>query len=463
VVRDLRKNMERASEQMEFERAAFLRDQIRDIKQISERQQVLRTVGTDQDVIAFARENGSAVVQVFYIRGGKLIGSEPFALQNTEDENDQHMLSSFLTQFYDSAAQVPPNILLADHVEEPLIIEQWLSQKGGHKVEIQVPRRGEKRKLIEMAEQNARQKLEEIRLQWLNSEQRAVAGLSEVRDLIGLAGLPARIECYDISNTQGTNSVGAMVVFEHGEPKKSRYRKFKIKTVEDFDSILSKFQAYDFKGKGETPQFDFDEGDPTLYVIVTASRLGNIREKYASRNFASRQFYDRLVGAKRLEVIDGTKMLRVIQEAYTKQFEVPHQLNHARTIASAMGRSNPPSRRTGAQSTGATRSHDQAGFERPLRLTASSRSTGLRAKTQTSLWCRIPSRGKRHCHRRATRLLSQSFFSIDLAGPLKDIDGEFLVIVRRLRKWFADRLLNGFHGWHESRIGHNDPPYAQSG
>jgi excinuclease ABC subunit C len=239
TVRELRKNMERAAEGMEFERAAFLRDQIRDIKQISERQQVLRTVDTDQDVIAFARENGSAVVQVFYIRGGKLIGSEPFALQNTEDENDEHMLSSFLTQFYDSAAQVPPNILLAEHVEEPMIIEQWLSQKGGHKVEIKVPRRGEKRKLIEMAEQNARQKLEEIRLQWLNSEQRAVAGLSEVRDLIGLPGLPVRIECYDISNTQGTNSVGAMVVFEHGEPKKSRYRKFKIKTVEGANDVAS--------------------------------------------------------------------------------------------------------------------------------------------------------------------------------------------------------------------------------
>src|SRR6266540_171800 len=213
VVRDLRQNMEQADEKLEFERAAYIRDQIRDIEQISQRQQVLRTVDTDQDVIAFARENGSAVVQVFYIRGGKLIGSEPFALQNTEDENDQHMLSSFLTQFYDSAAQVPPNILLAEHVEEPLIIEQWLSQKGGHKVEIRVQR--------------------------LNSEQRAVAGLSEVRDLIGLPGLPARIECYDISNTQGTNSVGAMVVFEHGEPKKSRYRKFKIKTVEGANDVAS--------------------------------------------------------------------------------------------------------------------------------------------------------------------------------------------------------------------------------
>src|SRR5439155_27244717 len=154
LVRDLRRRMERAAEAMAFERAAYIRDQIHDLEQIMERQQVLRTVNTDQDVIAFAREDGSAVVQVFYIRGGKLIGSEPFALQNTEDEDDQRLLTSFLTQFYDSAAQVPPNILLADHVEEPMIIEQWLGQKaGGHKVEIHVPRRGEKRKLVQLAAQ----------------------------------------------------------------------------------------------------------------------------------------------------------------------------------------------------------------------------------------------------------------------------------------------------------------------
>ncbi|GAB4189452.1 MAG: excinuclease ABC subunit UvrC [Roseiflexaceae bacterium] len=239
IVRDIRRRMEQASEEMEFERAAYLRDQIREIEKLTERQQVLRTVATDQDVIAFAREEGTAVVQVFYIRGGKLIGSEPFALQNTEDEDDQHLLTQFLTQFYDSAAQVPPNILLAEYVEEPLIIEQWLSTKGGHKVEIKVPRRGEKRQLVELAAQNARQKLDELRLQWLNSEQRAVAALSELRDLLDLPGLPARIECFDISNTQGTNSVGAMVVFEHGEPKKSRYRKFRIKTVEGANDVAS--------------------------------------------------------------------------------------------------------------------------------------------------------------------------------------------------------------------------------
>jgi excinuclease ABC subunit C len=239
IIRDLRRKMDHASESLEFERAAYIRDQVRDIEKLTERQQVLRTVATDQDVIAFAREDGSAVVQVFYIRGGKLIGSEPFALQNTEDEDDQRLLTSFITQFYDSAAQVPPNILLADFVEEPMIIEQWLSQKGGHKVEISVPRRGEKKQLVELAAQNARQKLDEFRLQWLNSEQRAVAGLSELRDLLGLPDMPMRIECYDISNTQGTNSVGAMVVFEKGEPKKNRYRKFKIKTVEGANDVAS--------------------------------------------------------------------------------------------------------------------------------------------------------------------------------------------------------------------------------
>lgn len=239
IVRDLRGKMDTAAENMNFERAAYLRDQMRDIQKLTERQQVLRSVDTDQDVIAFAREEGSAVVQVFYIRGGKLIGSEPFALQNTEDEDDQQLLSQFMTQFYDSAAEVPPNILLADHVEEPVIIAQWLQQKSGHRVELSVPRRGDKKDLVDLAAQNARQKLEELRLQWLNSEQKAVASLSELRDLLGLPSMPARIECYDISNTQGSNSVGAMVVFEHGEPKKSRYRKFKIKTVEGANDVAS--------------------------------------------------------------------------------------------------------------------------------------------------------------------------------------------------------------------------------
>jgi excinuclease ABC subunit C len=239
IVRDLRARMEEAAEELNFERAAYMRDQIRAIEQVLARQQVLRTVNTDQDVVAFAREDGSAVVQVMFIRGGKLIGAEPFALQGTEGESDADLLASFLTQFYDRAPDAPSHLLLADHIEEPIIIEHWLAEKHGHRVELEVPRRGEKRRLVEMATQNAQQKLDEMREQWLNREQRAVAGLSALRDTLDLPGLPQRIECYDISNTQGAQSVASMVVFEGGEPKTAAYRRFKVKTVEGADDVAS--------------------------------------------------------------------------------------------------------------------------------------------------------------------------------------------------------------------------------
>ncbi len=239
LVRDLRAQMGQASDDLNFERAAYLRDQIRSIEQVREKQQVLRTVDTDQDVIAFAREDGSAVAQVLFIRGGKLIGAEPFSLQGTEGATDAELLSSFLTQFYDRAPDVPAHLLLAEHIEEPIIIERWLSERGGHRVEIEVPRRGEKRRLVEMATRNAERKLEELRLQWLNSEQRAVAALSGLRDMLELPGLPQRIECYDISNIQGSHSVASMVVFERGEPKPAAYRRFKIKTVEGANDVAS--------------------------------------------------------------------------------------------------------------------------------------------------------------------------------------------------------------------------------
>lgn len=239
IVNDLKQRMREAAEAMEYERAAYVRDQIQALESIQERQKVLKTAATDQDVIAFAREDGSAVVQVFFVRGGKLIGAEPFTLEGTEDSNDSELIGQFLTQFYESAASIPENILLAEHPEEAAIIESFLEHKGGHRVSLSVPRRGEKRQLVDLATKNATQKLEELRLQWLNTTQRAMGGLSELRDKLGLTSLPRRIECYDISNTQGTNSVGSMVVFESGEAKKSDYRRFKIKTVEGADDVAS--------------------------------------------------------------------------------------------------------------------------------------------------------------------------------------------------------------------------------
>ncbi len=239
VVKTLRRQMEEAAERLDFERAARLRDSIRDIELISQRQQVLRHDDADQDVIGLAREEGMAVVQVLCIRAGKLISAESFPLQNAEGERNEDLLASFLTQFYDTAAELPAALLLPVPLDEPAVIEQWLAQKAGRKIALHTPQRGEKRRLVELAEQNARQKLEELRLQWLNSEQRAVAGLSEVRDLLGLSALPTRIECFDVSNIQGSHAVGAMVVFERGEPKKSRYRKFRIKTVQGANDVAS--------------------------------------------------------------------------------------------------------------------------------------------------------------------------------------------------------------------------------
>lgn len=239
ILSDLRQKMEQAAENLEFERAAYYRDQIRDVERVLERQKVITTAATDQDVIALAREDERAVVQVFYIRGGKLIGSEPFPLEGGTDEDQQTILASFLTQFYDSAASIPPSILLAEHPEEAQIIEQWLEKKGGHKVTIQVPRRGQKRELVDLAARNAAQALEDLRLQWLNSEQRATAGLQELRELLELPRLPMRVECYDISNIQGTHATGSMVVFEAGEPKKAHYRRFKIREVEGQNDVAS--------------------------------------------------------------------------------------------------------------------------------------------------------------------------------------------------------------------------------
>ncbi len=239
ILRDLKSKMAEAAEALRFEQAAYIRDQIRAVEKVMERQKVLSTAATDQDVIAFARDEGKAVVQVFYIRGGKLIGSEPFTLQGTDEEASEELMSSFLTQFYDTAANIPPNILLADYPEESQIIEEWLGKKGGHKVTLHVPRRGEKKDLVDLAARNAAQTLEQLRLQWLNTEQRATAGLSQLRDILELSDIPLRIECYDISNTQGTNSVGSMVVFEHGEPAKKHYRRFKIKTVVGANDVAS--------------------------------------------------------------------------------------------------------------------------------------------------------------------------------------------------------------------------------
>lgn len=235
IVDDLQREMERAALHLDFERAATLRDQIQALQTVIEKQKIIDAAQSDQDVIAFAREDGQACVQTFFIRGGKLIGREYFVLTGTQDEDDLEIMSSFVKQFYDEAAYIPPAILLQHEVDEALIIAQWLRRKRGTKVTVQVPRRGRRRELVQMAAENAAETLAHLRAQWAADQARQVTALDELQKYLDLDVAATRIECYDISNIQGRAATGSMVVFVKGVPRKSEYRRFRIKTVAGAD------------------------------------------------------------------------------------------------------------------------------------------------------------------------------------------------------------------------------------
>jgi excinuclease ABC subunit C len=240
VIADVRARMEAAASALQFERAAEYRDQLRALEHVVEKQRVISSAGSDQDVIAFARDEGETCVQVLFIRGGKLLGQEYFVLDGAEGEDDQAVLDAFLKRFYDEAAYVPPEVLLPAQVEEAHIIERWLRQKRGAAVQIRPPQGEADISLIELARQNAQQQLAILKAQWREDTLRQEAVLRELQEALDLPRPPTRIECYDVSNTQGTAVVGSMVVFVHGVPKKSDYRRFNIREIagpNDFESL----------------------------------------------------------------------------------------------------------------------------------------------------------------------------------------------------------------------------------
>ena len=239
VIADLEKRMQTAADELDFERAASLRDQLRAVQLVVRRQKIVSSVGIDQDVIAFARANGDACVQVFFIRGGKLLGREYFVLEGAQDEDEREVMAAFLKQFYEEAAYVPPEVLLPEQVEEALIIEQWLRGKRGAKVTLRVPRRGQKRELVAMAAENAAETLAALRVQWQADAHKQEQALAELEEALELPKAPSRIECYDISTIQGTQTVGSMVVFVQGVPRKSRYRRFVVRGVHGQDDYAS--------------------------------------------------------------------------------------------------------------------------------------------------------------------------------------------------------------------------------
>lgn len=235
IIKQLRAGMEEASENLEFERAAVMRDRIRKLETVAEQKRVFSTATADEDVIAFAQRDGEACVQVFFIRGGKLMGREHFMLEGAADSEPGDILGGFLGQFYDDSSYVPPQILLQHDVTDADVIQSWLREKRGKKVAISVPRRGEKLDLVEMAARNANETLEQFRLRYLSDEQKSTAALTDLQETLKLPVWPQRIECYDVAHLQGTDVAGAMVVFERGLPAKKEYRRFGIKGVSNND------------------------------------------------------------------------------------------------------------------------------------------------------------------------------------------------------------------------------------
>lgn len=240
IVERLRQEMEKAAEELRFERAAAIRDQITAIDHVVEKQKIFSSEQMDSDVIAMARNNGEACVQIFFIRNGRMIGREYFILEGTEDEPDSEIISEFMKQFYSEAASIPTEVLLPQEVEEAQVIREWLNtRRTGPKVELRVPRQGTPQELVQMATENAVETLRALKAQWETDTNKQTEALTDLQQALALSEPPNRIECYDISNTQGTASVGSMVVFEQGVPAKKLYRRFNINSVEGPDDFAS--------------------------------------------------------------------------------------------------------------------------------------------------------------------------------------------------------------------------------
>lgn len=240
LIDELKEEMERASKALEFERAALIRDRIMAVEKVLESQKIIWTDDMkDRDVIAFADSDPHIIVQIFFIRKGKLIGSEHFILEDSYGNDMGYVAESFIKQFYAEDTYIPKELFIDREIEDLTIIEDWLSSKRGNRVYIKIPKRGEKSKLVDLAAKNASEVAQNMLTRNRRKEDRTIGASKELAKQLNLESAPYRIEAFDISNMQGVESVGSMVVFEGGEPKKSDYRRFKIKTVIGPDDYAS--------------------------------------------------------------------------------------------------------------------------------------------------------------------------------------------------------------------------------
>ena len=235
VVNSITVNMKRASDSLDFERAAMFRDQLKSIQSITEEQKVLHVSKDNMDLIAIAIERRRALVEIFFVRHGKLIGRDNFAMDGVDGEEPSKIITAFVKQFYDSTVYVPSKIFLQYQLDDVETIRQWLMEKRSGQVTIQIPQRGYKAKMMKMVARNAIQGLAQMKIRQLSTDANIDIAMNELQEALSLPRSPSRIEGYDISNISGTNSVGSMVVFENGISKPSKYRRFKVKTVDGID------------------------------------------------------------------------------------------------------------------------------------------------------------------------------------------------------------------------------------
>ena len=269
VVKRIENKMNRAAEALDFEQAALLRDQIEAINRVIEGQKIAAVIKGEQDVIAFVGDKDQAYVQVFFVRGGKLIGRESFVLRGTRSEEPRQIMTSFIKQFYSSSPYIPPLLLLQHPAEDAAVIEDWLQSKKGSRVHIQAPRRGNKKRLIDIVAENARQGLEHLKIKQMAAPTALAAALAEIEQELCLPRIPSRMEGYDISNIRGVAAVGSMVVFEEGRPKPAHYRRFKIKTVSGADdcAMLREVLRRRFRRSGNASAADSWAILPDLILV----------------------------------------------------------------------------------------------------------------------------------------------------------------------------------------------------
>jgi excinuclease ABC subunit C len=239
VARELTRQMNAASEATEYERAAALRDKVKAIERTMEKQKMAAHKTTEEDVLGLARQDTQAAVQLFAVRGGKMVGRDVFLLDAPRETDDATVLSGFVQQYYERATSVPPEVLVPALPEDGPELEVFLTARRGAAVHLRVPQRGEKRELLQLAARNAAETLQREHARWLADQGKTLAALEELSDALNLPVMPIRIECYDISNFQGAQSVGSMVVFEEGRPRTGEYRRFRIKEVQGPNDFAS--------------------------------------------------------------------------------------------------------------------------------------------------------------------------------------------------------------------------------